>query len=67
MSSWLAGGLVLPLDFEFHVLVSACLRQVLFEQVELADERAAGRAVDGRILRADGDADRFSRGIDGRR
>ena len=56
-----ARGEVLPLDVVLHVLVLAVVRQVLFEQVQLADQQAAGGAVDGGVLRADGDADGLGR------
>jgi hypothetical protein len=35
------------------------MRQILVEQIQFADQQAACRAVDRRVLRADGDADRF--------
>ena len=52
-----AGREVLPLDVVGHVLVLAVARQVLLQQLQLADQQAAGGAVDRRVLRADGDAD----------
>src|SRR5690606_19167286 len=50
---------VLPLDVVLDVLVLAVARQVFLQQLEFADQQAASRAVDGRVLRADGDADGF--------
>ena len=52
-----AGGEVLPADVVVDVLVPAVVGQVLLQQLELADDEAAGGAVDGGVLRADGDAD----------
>lgn len=54
-----AGREVLPLHVVLHVLVLAGARQVLVEQMQFADQQAAGRAVDRRVLRADRDADRL--------
>ena len=50
-------GEVLPADLVVRVLVPAVVRQVLLQQLELADDEPAGRAVDRGVLRADGDAD----------
>ncbi|MCY1431243.1 hypothetical protein D9M71_472060 [compost metagenome] len=60
-----AAGEVLPLDLVFRVLVLAVVRQVLVEQTELADQQAAGGAVDGGVLGADGDADGLGLGVNG--
>jgi hypothetical protein len=39
--------------------------QVFVEQAQLADQQAAGGAVDGGVLGADGDADGFGAGRQG--
>ncbi|MNO84828.1 hypothetical protein D3C76_761810 [compost metagenome] len=58
-----AAGEVLPFDLVLRILVLAVVRQVLLQQAQLADQQAAGGAVDGGVLGADGDADGFGAGV----
>ncbi len=52
-----AGGEVVPLELELDVGVLAVLRQVLLQQLELADDGAGGDRVGRGVLRADPDRD----------
>ncbi|MNN74491.1 hypothetical protein D3C81_1906980 [compost metagenome] len=60
-----ATGEVLPLDVVLGVFVLAVVGQVFVQQAELANQQAAGGAVDGGVLGADGNADGFGRGRQG--
>ncbi len=52
-----ARGEVVPFELEFHVGVFAVFRQVLLEELELADDDARRHRVGGGVLGADADGD----------
>ena len=52
---------VQPSDLILGILVFSPVRQIFLEKVQFPHDRSAGRAVDGGVLRADGDADSFAR------
>ena len=51
---------VLPLNIVGRVFVFPIMWKIFFQQLQFANQEASGRAVDRRVLGADGDADRFS-------
>jgi hypothetical protein len=53
-------GQVQPLNIVFNVFVLAVMWQVFFKQMQFANDRAAGGAVDGGVLGADADPDCFA-------
>jgi hypothetical protein len=56
-----ARGEVVPVELKLHVGVFAVLRQIFFEELELADHHAGGHRIGGGVLGADADADGLRR------
>src|ERR1700712_471840 len=56
-----ARRLIFPDDVIIHVSILAVMRQILFQQLQLPNNRAAGGAVNRGVLRPNRDADGFAR------